>query len=426
MTMTVMVRCYLLCSLTLALCCACGLVWADGPKASNALIKPSTVGVPSLVRHAIPADGGSWVSFEEDGGDAHDSETSTCVDNSDSHGCRKSIATHGSGDDEDLKQKKDESKEELKKGQEMERTNSDLERTQADPHANQHKGANNSNPLSLHEGRGSEVSLDSEELSAGQPQLPRKTNPDDPLHGAIGGKTKEQVEHIGAPDGGSSGSSSSRSSSHPSPTPSQPEPAVSTTYQARDKNTVDSKRIKNGEHVASHNIGAGDENEQQRQETSVRENQSQSTRQESARESLLQVPVSTPETQKALNKQESQSQTESHDTQNPQTTQANVQGTNNGHDSSAPTTESTGDVSPSNTTTDVTHNNQAENGTNVAKPAESESSTTTTTTTTTTTLPPELTNNKKSDADSSSSISSSVWVRVPLLIVVTLSCILVC
>ncbi|ORC84276.1 uncharacterized protein TM35_000471710 [Trypanosoma theileri] len=50
----------------------------------------------------------------------------------------------------------------------------------------------------------------------------------------------------------------------------------------------------------------------------------------------------------------------------------------------------------------------------------------TSTTTTTTTLPPELTNNKKGDADSSSSISSSVWVRVPLLIVVTLACILVC
>ncbi|ORC81845.1 uncharacterized protein TM35_001051020 [Trypanosoma theileri] len=47
-------------------------------------------------------------------------------------------------------------------------------------------------------------------------------------------------------------------------------------------------------------------------------------------------------------------------------------------------------------------------------------------TTTTTTLPPEPTNNKKGDADSSSSISSSVWVRVPLLIVVTLACIHVC
>ncbi|ORC82506.1 uncharacterized protein TM35_000901040 [Trypanosoma theileri] len=74
-----------------------------------------------------------------------------------------------------------------------------------------------------------------------------------------------------------------------------------------------------------------------------------------------------------------------------------------------------------------------ENGTSSA---ESESSnkqqgagnadTETTTTTTTTTLPPELTNNKKGDADSSSSISSSVWMRVPLLIVVTLACILVC
>ncbi|ORC81497.1 uncharacterized protein TM35_001151040 [Trypanosoma theileri] len=59
-------------------------------------------------------------------------------------------------------------------------------------------------------------------------------------------------------------------------------------------------------------------------------------------------------------------------------------------------------------------------------PSNNEESTSTTTTTTTTTLPPELTNNKKGDADSSSSISSSVWVRVPLLIVVTLACILVC
>ncbi|ORC84435.1 uncharacterized protein TM35_000451730 [Trypanosoma theileri] len=49
-----------------------------------------------------------------------------------------------------------------------------------------------------------------------------------------------------------------------------------------------------------------------------------------------------------------------------------------------------------------------------------------TTTTTTTTLPPEPANNKKGGADSGSSISSSVWVRVPLLIVVTLACILVC
>ncbi|ORC84541.1 uncharacterized protein TM35_000431090 [Trypanosoma theileri] len=67
-------------------------------------------------------------------------------------------------------------------------------------------------------------------------------------------------------------------------------------------------------------------------------------------------------------------------------------------------------------------------------PAESESSsnqqhvetadTTTSTTTTTTTLPPEPANNNKGDADSSS--MSSVWVRVSLLIVVTLAFILVC
>ncbi|KAH9589349.1 hypothetical protein LSM04_007237 [Trypanosoma melophagium] len=55
MAKAIMLRCYLLCLLTLALCCASGLVWADSPKASDALIKISTVGAPSLVRHAIPA-----------------------------------------------------------------------------------------------------------------------------------------------------------------------------------------------------------------------------------------------------------------------------------------------------------------------------------------------------------------------------------
>ncbi|ORC81501.1 uncharacterized protein TM35_001151080 [Trypanosoma theileri] len=106
--------------------------------------------------------------------------------------------------------------------------------------------------------------------------------------------------------------------------------------------------------------------------------------------------------------------------------------------------------SPTNSTQENTGDNNTNTG-NDTKPAEggspsnqednarnTETTTTTTTTTTpnkeestttttTTTLPPELTNNKKGDADSSSSsISSSVWVRVPLLIVVTLACILVC
>ncbi|ORC80779.1 uncharacterized protein TM35_001451020, partial [Trypanosoma theileri] len=66
MTKAVMVRCYLLCLLTLALCCACGLVWADSPKASDALIKTSTIGVSSLVRRAIPASGDVGKDDEKD------------------------------------------------------------------------------------------------------------------------------------------------------------------------------------------------------------------------------------------------------------------------------------------------------------------------------------------------------------------------
>ncbi|ORC84375.1 uncharacterized protein TM35_000451130 [Trypanosoma theileri] len=80
-----------------------------------------------------------------------------------------------------------------------------------------------------------------------------------------------------------------------------------------------------------------------------------------------------------------------------------------------------GDSNPSNQTTTAADETGTEGS---LENVNAESSTTTTTTTTT--LPPELTNNKKGDADSSSSISSSVWVRVPLLIVVTLACILVC
>ncbi|ORC83471.1 uncharacterized protein TM35_000681030 [Trypanosoma theileri] len=76
------------------------------------------------------------------------------------------------------------------------------------------------------------------------------------------------------------------------------------------------------------------------------------------------------------------------------------------------------------------HNDTTENdnstSTNSDTPNTPRNEESTTTTTTTTTLSPKLTNNKKGDADSSSSISNSVWVRVPLLIVVTLACILVC
>ncbi|ORC84226.1 uncharacterized protein TM35_000471210 [Trypanosoma theileri] len=98
---------------------------------------------------------------------------------------------------------------------------------------------------------------------------------------------------------------------------------------------------------------------------------------------------------------------------------------NDGQDSSTSTTQSTGNTSSSNTPTEEAQNNQTQSDPNTANPAEG-ASTSKESPTTTTTLPPELTNNKKGDADSSSSISSSVWVRVPLLIVVTLSCILMC
>ncbi|ORC84021.1 uncharacterized protein TM35_000511220 [Trypanosoma theileri] len=91
--------------------------------------------------------------------------------------------------------------------------------------------------------------------------------------------------------------------------------------------------------------------------------------------------------------------------------------------SSSSATASDGGSNPTSTENDNT-SSTSESTTNTANTTNNEESTTTTTTTTT--LPPELTNNKKGDADSSSSISSSVWIRVPLLIVITLACILVC
>ncbi|ORC84379.1 uncharacterized protein TM35_000451170 [Trypanosoma theileri] len=89
-------------------------------------------------------------------------------------------------------------------------------------------------------------------------------------------------------------------------------------------------------------------------------------------------------------------------------------------------------TAPQNSSENSSHNSPSQNATESGTEESGVTSSTNgaenteSTTTTTTTLPPESTNNKKGDADSSSSISSSVWVRVPLLIVVTLSCILVC
>ncbi|ORC83635.1 uncharacterized protein TM35_000621090 [Trypanosoma theileri] len=105
------------------------------------------------------------------------------------------------------------------------------------------------------------------------------------------------------------------------------------------------------------------------------------------------------------------------------TTRESENGDNNGITATQPSADSS-NTSPR-VSGDGSDNTTAESGTT---PVGSESTNNQegvgnadpTTTTTTTTLPPELTNNKKGDADSSSSISSSVWVRVPLLIVVVL------
>ncbi|ORC83647.1 uncharacterized protein TM35_000621210, partial [Trypanosoma theileri] len=91
---------------------------------------------------------------------------------------------------------------------------------------------------------------------------------------------------------------------------------------------------------------------------------------------------------------------------------------------SSSNTSATGSDVGSNAATTENGTSSAESESPSIQESAGNTDTDTTTTTTTTTLPPELTNNKKGDADSSSSISSSVWVRVPLLIVVTLSCIL--
>ncbi|ORC83937.1 uncharacterized protein TM35_000531210, partial [Trypanosoma theileri] len=263
MTKAVMVRCYLLCLLTLALCCACGLVLADSPKASDALIKPSTVGVPSLVRRVIPAqeDGGWLLHTDDDHQEGEEGyETSNCDVNSDSHGCRTTVVPHGSGGGKEPKeQKTDENEEELKRRQELDQADSELEISQASHLVNKHNGAKENKPLSVSEPQVAEVSLVSSQSppdqrakqlssrSSDAPEEPtklvsklsRETNTDNTLNsgrvepGSVG--VPGQVgESSGGSSGGSSGSSSSSAASHPSPpthnnpTPGDPEPAIPT------------------------------------------------------------------------------------------------------------------------------------------------------------------------------------------------------
>ncbi|ORC90644.1 uncharacterized protein TM35_000084420 [Trypanosoma theileri] len=297
MTMAVMVRCYLLCLLTLALCCASGLVWADSPKASDALIKPSTVGVPSLVRRAIPAqeEEGFWLHHveEEDGEDEeHLSASPSCGDSSNSPDCRKSVAAERTVSGKGLKQEMSEREEYVKTRQELERANSELETTQAKQQVHQRKVAENSKQLSPPEAKLVEMSLDplqsspdqlSEQASSLSPhseeppklisEVSSKPNTDDTLNSAVtaSGKPKEGLEVAkgqrdpgsgGAPsqlDEGSAGPTGGSSGSHPSThthnntTPADPDTAISTPASpAADDQTGNTGSSTAGETAAHH------------------------------------------------------------------------------------------------------------------------------------------------------------------------------
>ncbi|ORC82249.1 uncharacterized protein TM35_000951140 [Trypanosoma theileri] len=158
----------------------------------------------------------------------------------------------------------------------------------------------------------------------------------------------------------------------------------------------------------------GDASEQEEnQQGNERSHQKPISGPETVKPGTTQVPSSRDQETSAEHAQGSN--TQPHEDRDTQPSSSSVNQSSNSEtenasaDSSSPLKEVTPSGSESTNNTDVIGNTD-----------------TTTTTTTTTTLPPELTNNKKGDADSSSSISSSVWVRVPLLIVVTLACILVC
>ncbi|ORC83598.1 uncharacterized protein TM35_000641300 [Trypanosoma theileri] len=352
MTKAVMVRCYLLCLLTLTLCCACGLVWADSPKASDALIKPSTIGVPSLVRRAIPAflipsddkecnlrnEVGLDVDDDEEGADENDDDEEVDLETSDpASGASCSSDTHGrncaSG------------------GHDASRSlTEEAVHAAIIPQGGQHQQSPHSPPHPLHEPERGVPCTPNSSASCPLPKPPEKPDPS---------VVKEPEPN--APLG----------SVEAHPREDRPDtPAI-----VDDASTSSPKEERQGMN--------GDKGE-------------------------VDVAAPVPE----------------------------AEGTGGGNNSSATDNQGTAGAQPSSSS--IHSETESTGGSDIAlsekgstsagnetisNPAEEES---TTTTTTTTTLPPELTNNKKGDADSSSSISSSVWVRVPLLIVVTLACILVC
>ncbi|ORC83924.1 uncharacterized protein TM35_000531080 [Trypanosoma theileri] len=352
MTKAVMVRCYLLCLLTLTLCCACGLVWADSPKASNALIKPSTIGVPSLVHHAIPAllipsndkecnlrrDVGLDVDDDEEGAEENDDDEEVDLKTRDpASGASCSTDTDGrncaSG------------------GHAVSRSlTEEAVHAAIIPQGGQHQQSPHSPPHPLHEPERGVPCTPNSSASCPLPKPPEK-----PLPSVL--KEPEPNVPLGSVE------------AHPR------EDKPGTPAIVDDASTSSPKEDRQGMN--------GDKGEV---DVAASAPEAEGTTGRGSN--------STADNQGTAGKQPSHSSSVNSDTVNTSGSEATTAGSG---------------ITPSEST-----NTQEGNVGN------------TETTTTTTTLPPELTNNKKGDADSSSSISSSVWVCVPLLIVVTLACILVC
>ncbi|ORC83391.1 uncharacterized protein TM35_000731150 [Trypanosoma theileri] len=318
MTKAVMVRCYLLCLFTLALYCASGLVWADSPKASDALIKPSTIGVPSLVHHVIHAQEAWIVDIDEEDKVVQEDEAA-----------------------------KKETEKEKKSPQ---KTEKDLLRVVTDP---------------------------------AKVAVPEKVEERDGGGDSVRSGLENEKEGQVIDTKGEHGEDS------------PPPPAVSADPAQGDGgvNNLDSQANKD-------DIG---------------EKRTDSERRELSQTSIIN-PLQGENAQEELNKKPERTPV----TQSP----SDPNGNSEVPQTPSPKPQEPSSVNPQGSI-EKEHNVQSNtaNTDNANTPINEGS---TTTTTTTTTLPPELTNNKKGDADSSSSISSSVWVRVPLLIVVTLACILVC
>ncbi|ORC84266.1 uncharacterized protein TM35_000471610 [Trypanosoma theileri] len=394
MTKAVMVRCYLLCLLTLALCCASGLVWADSPK-------PFTVGVPSLVRRATPV-GDKSKRTDEDGAEVgeEESESPTCGDNSDSPRCAKTIAADIQGGVKAPKQLDEKDAHNLEKEALPQPADSENE-----------KLLQASGPSLV---RGEGVSPGAKEVAKSVESastLPLQSKQQDQdlsvtiTHPLPPGPTSLTISDPGAscasPSGVVLGSTCPNNRTSPGVgdngtlhTSQSPETVTvgregkpqHLSYDRPEPDTAASGHTGTsirGDPVVSKEGLSRTDGKEGREENGKRVDETESTEASPNTDGSVEVG-----THKNVNRDAG----------------------DNGVQSNSPT-------SPAPTENHLTKDKISNDG--------ESTSTTTTTTTTTTTLLPELTNNNKANVDSSS-ISSSVWVRVPLLIVVTLACILVC